>query len=132
MNTFWKRLRPSVNDPDGVRARLVRIFRDSRAGEKFTLDDLTDEVKADRKEKVAFFLGQLTSKKLVCQIVTVVSPEGGGIADFEDIKQVPSELFDPFQLKDIDVDPSLIRIYFTKRVSGSEKTILARKGGVWA
>jgi hypothetical protein len=124
MNMFWRKLRPSASDPAQVKARLVRLFRDSKAEDMFTLDDLTDQIKADSKRNVAFVLSHLTSARQVDQVVQVVSPTigGGGIKRFAEVSQVPHSLFDPFQLKDIDVEPRMIRIYFTKHNPNSIPT----------
>jgi hypothetical protein len=118
---FWRKLRPSVSDPDQLRAQLLRVFNDAKIGHMFTLDDLTDEVRAKHKASVAFLLGQLVSNGVIDQVVAVISPESkGGIATYGDITLVPQILFDPFQLKNIDVDRSMIRIYYTKVRPNSE------------
>lgn len=115
MNTFWQRFRPSTSDPNRLRTRLVRVFEESRLGDRYTIDDLTNLVKADSKKSVAFTLGDLTSARKIDQIVQVVSPKnGGGIRYYAEISQVPNSLYDPYQDLDIDVEPRLIKIFFTK------------------
>lgn len=97
------------------RNRLVNVFREADQGDLFTLDDLADRIHTGRRDAVAYWLGELASTRVIDQLITVISPvTQGGIQRFHDIEEIPEAIFDPFQMKEIDVDPSLIRIYFTK------------------
>jgi hypothetical protein len=118
---FWQTLRPLASDPAQVKSRLVRLFRNSKDGDLFTLDDLTGRIKADSKRSVAFVLAELISSRLVGQVFQVVSPaEGGGvIRQYPDLSKVPASLYDPFQLKDIDVELRMIEVCFTKHTPSS-------------
>jgi hypothetical protein len=108
-----------VNDPDPLRERIVGVFRNAEAGEMFTLDDLADEVRAEKKDRVAFVLGQLASSNLIDQVVRIMSPVGGGIQEYPSIDNIPDAIYDPFQLKEIEVEPSLVKVFFRKtRIGG--------------
>jgi hypothetical protein len=115
MSMFSKKSRALVGDPARVMAQLRSVLKSAKTGQIFTLDDLTDEVRAERKETVAFLLAQLSAEKIVDQFIRVDSPRGGGIREFVSYDQIPSMIEDPFQLQDIPVEPGMIRVFYRKR-----------------
>ena len=121
LTMFWQTLLPLASDPAHVKPRLVRLFCNSKAEDVFTLDDLTGQIRADSQQSVAFVLAQLISDRLVDQVFQVVSPADGGgvIKRYPDLSKVPPLLYDPFQLKDIDVELRMIEVCFTKHTPSS-------------
>jgi hypothetical protein len=116
MRMFWEKSSRSANDSGNpLRAKLIAIFHEAANGDLFTLDDLTEITHAERADFVAFWLSELASAHVIDQFVSVISPKNsGGIDRFPSIEAVPPAIFDPFQMKEIEVSPNLIRVYFTK------------------
>jgi hypothetical protein len=126
MNMFWRKSRASASDPAELMGRLRGIFSRASEGQLFTLDDLVDEVKAERKENVAYTLAQLASTRVIDQVIRVDSPRGGGIAEYESVNQIESPLYDPYQLEEIDVEPRMIKVFFRRHTPGSDANSVAR------
>jgi hypothetical protein len=125
MNMFWRKSRASVSDPDELMRRLRRVFNRAHERDLFTLDDLVNEVKAERKESVAFLLSQLASNEIIDEVIRVDSPRGGGIREYKSINEIESPLFDPYQREDIDVEPKLIKVFFRKRSSADKSAAVS-------
>ena len=127
---FWRKSHRSVTEPDPLKERIVRFVRNARVGDMFTLDDLADEVKADKRDGVAFVLGELASTNAIDQVVRVESPAGGGgIREYPSIDNVPDAIYDPFQLKEIEVEPALVKIFFRKNASGGNSSSGSKSPG---
>jgi hypothetical protein len=132
---FWKKSKSSRSEDNSpIKAKLLTIFRNARQGDVFTLDDLTERTQSPRKDAVAYWLSVLATSQIIDQIVRIVSPKNsGGITEYPTIDQVPNEIFDPYQNKDIRIEPDLIRIYFTRHKDDlSHETAEPPKAGVKA
>lgn len=123
MNMFWKKFSSSPSDPNAIRRELVKVFRKARVDDVFTLADLSDQIEAPRVDLVAYVLGVLTRERLVDQYVEVVSPNGrGGIRRYETVDQLPTEIYDPFSLREISVRPELVRVYYQRHDPAERST----------
>ncbi|WP_263377972.1 hypothetical protein [Granulicella paludicola] len=118
---FWGKSSATRNEGD-EQQQLIGVFEHAGAGELFTLDDITERLHSMRRDRVAYWLGELAARRVIDQFVTVISPAtNGGIDRFDRLDQVPTEIFDPFQLKDIEVGPGSVRVYFTKHQEATER-----------
>ena len=112
-----QRSSPTPNDGAELRGQLSRVFRESRDGDVFTLDDLVNRLHAERPDLVSYLLGDLADHQQIDQYFLVVSPAGqGGIEKYERFTDIPSEIYDPYQLEQIEVKPRSIVVYFTKHL----------------
>jgi hypothetical protein len=111
------------NDGAEIRGQLSRVFRDSSDGDVFTLDDLVDRLHAERPDLVSYWLGDLADHNQIDQYFLVVSPNGrGGIQKYERFTDIPPEIYDPYQLKEINIQPWYIVVYFTKHREATHDT----------
>lgn len=107
------------NEHTELRAELSRVFRESGDGAVFTLDELVDQVHAERRDVVSYWLGDLAEQRQIDQYFLVVSPGGqGGIRRFDLFTDIPTEIYDPYQREEIIVRPWCVVVYFTKRREG--------------
>jgi hypothetical protein len=121
MSIFSRKSRALAGDPARVMAELRRIFSSASVGQIFTLDDLVDEVQAERKETVAFLLGQLSAEKIVDEFIRIDSPRGGGIREFDSYDKIPTVIEDPFQFEYIPIEPGMIRVFYRKHDSRQQE-----------
>ena len=78
-----------------LRAELEKYLA-QHVGQEFTFEDFAETFHPASYELLGIILGQLVQAGRLKQIIRVYSTKvpGGGIADFDSLKDVPSQIFD--------------------------------------
>lgn len=98
-----------------MRPDLARVFQEAQEGHKSLplpgLVALAQKVNVSVEELIPA-LAELVKHGLAQRIVRVLSPIGGGIGDFQSVEDIPDEIYDERQGREISVKPeNLVIIY---------------------
>lgn len=95
--------------------RLRRLLADKAPqGAEFTLKSLIDQVHPRSAEELAAALGDLVRKGQLRQIIRVYSRRvpGGGIRDFNSLKEIPPVIHDWRSDTQMEVDPEDYKVVY--------------------
>lgn len=93
---------------DELLALVAKAKRERRQFE-FELDTLFDRVHADSLSRLSLQLAELVQLGRVQVVFRVISPHGGGLGDFPDIKHVPRVIEDKYgDFAELTVTPDLV------------------------
>ncbi len=98
-----------------IRKELVPLFQEAKEKHKTLplpgLVALAQKVDVPVEELVRA-LAEIVKRGFAQRIVRVMSPQGGGIKDFQSVTQVPDEIYDERTGREIHVQPeNLVVIY---------------------
>jgi hypothetical protein len=98
-----------------MRENLARVFQEAKTEHKSLplpgLVALAQKVEVPVEELV-LALAEIVKRGFAQRIVRVVSPLGGGIRDFKSIDEVPTQIYDERQGREIDVQPENLLIVY--------------------
>jgi hypothetical protein len=77
-----------------------------------TFEHLAAKVKPTSVEALARILAELTQSGALRRVIRIESRDHGGIADFDDVQDVPSRIHDWRSDEDIDVTPDRLRVIY--------------------